>query len=330
MCVKVDRVDICGGVQLGGCDRQGGFPSSGHEHPPVEFLVEGFEEETLGPIHSTRGLYEDSTFQEAFFADAIGAVSEVNLNGVVIHGQGQVASSIPMGASTANSVPNSSMRVVAVGSQGRTRLETRERPLPGPGELVLQLRACGLCGTDLFKLAGGTVAAGSVLGHELVGTVVELGKGTSGFSVGERVTVPHHVACGVCALCRRGSETLCEVFRENLLEPGGFAEYVLVKPRAVEQAAYRVPEGLSDEAAVFLEPAACVLRGILRAGFRVGENSALASGTARAPGIEAQGSAGADDGLHNAPCKQSKRQGSFNCHCRGSISRQTGTSRICN
>ena len=86
------------------------------------------------------------------------------------------------------------------------------------------------------------------------------------------------------------------MFRENLLEPGGFADYVLVKPRAVEQAAYRVPEGLSDEAAVFLEPAACVLRGILRAGFRVGENSALASGTARAPGIEAQGSAGADDG----------------------------------
>jgi L-iditol 2-dehydrogenase len=121
----------------------------------------------------------------------------------------------------------------------------------------------GLCGTDLWKLAHGG-AEGQVLGHELVGEVLEAGADAP-FGVGERVVVPHHVACGVCALCRRGSETMCAVFRENLLFPGGFSERVLVRERAVRRAARRVPDALADETAVFLEPAACVLRGIDRA-----------------------------------------------------------------
>lgn len=123
----------------------------------------------------------------------------------------------------------------------------------------------GLCGTDLFKLAHRTVAPGTVLGHEIVGTVLEAGSGAEGFSAGDRVVVPHHVACGRCALCRRGNETLCAVFRENLLEPGGFSELIRVGERAVSYAARKVPAGVADEQAVFLEPAACVLRGIARA-----------------------------------------------------------------
>lgn len=128
------------------------------------------------------------------------------------------------------------------------------------------MRASGLCGTDLFKLETGSAAAGQVLGHEIVGEVAALGEGVRQFRLGDRIAVPHHVPCGDCALCRRGSETLCRVFRENLLFPGGFAEYVLVRPRAASRAARRLPEQLSDGAAVFMEPAACVLRGIQRAG----------------------------------------------------------------
>jgi len=156
--------------------------------------------------------------------------------------------------------------VVACRGRGATLLEPRPRPSAGPGEMVLRLRACGLCGTDLFKLANDTAPPGTVLGHELTGTVEALGEGTGGFEIGDRVVVPHHVPCGVCALCARGSETLCAVFRENLLEPGGFSEHVLVRERAVRLAARKVPEGIADEAAIFLEPAACVLRGIQRAG----------------------------------------------------------------
>jgi L-iditol 2-dehydrogenase len=83
-----------------------------------------------------------------------------------------------------------------------------------------------------------------------------------GFQPGDRVAVPHHVACGACALCRRGNEPLCPAFQENLLVPGGFSEWILVRERAVRRAMFGLPPHVSDETAVFLEPAACVLRGI--------------------------------------------------------------------
>ena len=156
------------------------------------------------------------------------------------------------------------MRAVTVTAAGEGALREHPEPEVGAGELLLRLRCCGLCGTDLFKLAHG-VAAGTVLGHELVGTVAAVGAGLEGFAPGDRVVTPHHVPCGACPLCRRGSETLCPVFREDLLQPGGFSEMVLVRERAARQAARRLPPGLADEAALFLEPAACVLRGVRRA-----------------------------------------------------------------
>ncbi len=158
-----------------------------------------------------------------------------------------------------------SYRVVACAGGDRVRMEARPVLEPARGELLLRLRVVGLCGTDLFKLDGGRLSPGSVLGHELVGEVVAAGNAVSGFASGDRVAVPHHVACGECHLCRSGSDTMCPSFRENLLEPGGFSELILVRPRAVSHAARRIPDAVGDEAAVFLEPAACVLRGIRRA-----------------------------------------------------------------
>jgi L-iditol 2-dehydrogenase len=168
------------------------------------------------------------------------------------------------------------MTVAACAGGGTVRLETRPVPRPGAGELLLRLRQAGLCGTDLFKLSHGTAAPGAVLGHEVVGTVEAVGPGAIGFAPGDRVVVPHHVACGECALCRRGAETLCPVFRENLLTPGGFSEHVLVGERAVRLATFGLPDHLSDEAAVFLEPAACVLRGLRHA--RLAEITQAAAG----------------------------------------------------
>lgn len=176
------------------------------------------------------------------------------------------------------------MRAVVCAERGAVRIDSRPRPEPGPGELVLRLRYAGLCGTDLFKLRHATAAPGSVLGHEVVGTVEALGEGTVGFEPGDRVVVPHHVACGVCDLCRRGSETLCPAFRENLLVPGGFSERILVRERAVRLATFGLPPHVPDEAAVFLEPAACVLRGI--------RQSRLTEGPAKVAAIVGGGSMG--------------------------------------
>ena len=162
--------------------------------------------------------------------------------------------------------PVESRTVVACAGGEATELETRPLPEPGPGEMLLGLRVVGFCGTDLFKLKTGSASPGTVLGHELVGDVVALGSGVKDFAIGDRVVVPHHVPCGTCIYCRRGNETMCAVFKENLMEPGGFADAILIRPRAVEFAARKVPGHLSDESAVFMEPAACVLRGIERSG----------------------------------------------------------------
>lgn len=154
-------------------------------------------------------------------------------------------------------------RVAVASGEGRTSIESRAVPEPAEGEIVLALRCCGLCGTDLFKIDGPAMAP-SVLGHELVGVVAA--SRSPRFRPGDRVVVPHHVSCGRCDLCARGTETMCPTFKENLLEPGGFSARLLVRRRAVEQAARLVPAHVSDEAASFMEPAACVYRGIRRAG----------------------------------------------------------------
>jgi len=168
-------------------------------------------------------------------------------------------------ASATTDLATTAMTVAACSGDGSVRIETRPRPTPGPGEMLLRLRVAGLCGTDLFKLRHAGAPAGTVLGHEVVGSVAALGEGVAGFALGDRVVVPHHVACGECDFCRRGSEPSCPAFRENLLAPGGFSDWVLVRERAVRLAAFGLPTSLKDEAAVFLEPAACVLRGIRHA-----------------------------------------------------------------
>jgi len=168
--------------------------------------------------------------------------------------------------------------VVACLGGERTALERRAIPAPAADEMLLKLRVVGFCGTDLFKLTTDSVTEGTVLGHEIVGEVVRLGDAVGGFRAGDRVAVPHHVSCGTCRLCRSGNETMCDTFRENLMEPGGFADHVLIKSRATAQAAQKVPDGISDEAAVFLEPAACVLRGITRSGLADGGSAAILGG----------------------------------------------------
>jgi L-iditol 2-dehydrogenase len=148
---------------------------------------------------------------------------------------------------------------------GVVELRPWPRPSAGPGELLLRLRGCGLCGSDVAKIRGGRVAPPAVFGHEVVGEVAETGRGVEGFRQGDRVVVAHHVPCFACHYCRRGSPSMCRGFKEGNLDPGGFAEYVRVPAPNVLHAAFRVPDHLSDEAASFTEPLACCLRAVARA-----------------------------------------------------------------
>lgn len=136
------------------------------------------------------------------------------------------------------------MRAVALDPEGRPQLVELPEP-EGTGELV-RVRACGLCGSDLEKLR--PEYAGSVLGHEVVAE-------TAG---GRRVALVHHSSCGECARCRAGHETTCESFREPTIVPGGFAE------RVSAHGWVELPDGLDDARCTFVEPLACVLRGVER------------------------------------------------------------------
>lgn len=132
----------------------------------------------------------------------------------------------------------------------------RDVPTPHPraGELAVRVRAVGLCGSDVEKL-GAAGVPGAVLGHEVSG-VVEAGP----LPVGTRVAVAHHVPCGACAACLGGHEPLCPQFTASGLRPGGFAEQLVASRLHVGATVLPLPDHVSDLAAVFVEPLACVLR----------------------------------------------------------------------
>ncbi|HEY7521452.1 MAG TPA: alcohol dehydrogenase catalytic domain-containing protein [Methylomirabilota bacterium] len=161
--------------------------------------------------------------------------------------------------------------------QGAGRVDAAEWPRPsiGPGELLVKVRGCGLCGSDIAKIVDPATRAPAVFGHEVVGDVVEAGEGVPGFARGHRVVVAHHVPCGDCHYCRRGSESMCREFKRSHLDPGGFAEYVRVPAPNVRAATFRVPDHLSDEEATFVEPLACCLRAVERARVQPGDTAAV-------------------------------------------------------
>lgn len=166
------------------------------------------------------------------------------------------------------------MRAAVHTAPGVIRLEDRPTPVIGPGELLLRVRGCGLCGSDLAKLRA-PARSPAVLGHEVVGEVVRAGAGVDGFRPGDRVVVAHHVPCFTCHYCQRGSPSMCRTFKASNLDPGGFAEFVRVPPANVRHAAFRVPEGVPDVAASFTEPLACCLRTIRRAHLGPGDTAVV-------------------------------------------------------
>ena len=165
--------------------------------------------------------------------------------------------------------------------EGRITLEDAPDPVAGPGELVVRVRACGLCGSDLMRWYQDPRAP-VVLGHEPVGEVVRSGPGAP-VQVGARVFVHHHVPCMTCALCRAGRHTLCETFRRTRIDPGGLAEMIRVPAENARLDVLELPDAVSDVAATLIEPLGCVIRGQRWAG--VGARSRVAVVGAGAMGL---------------------------------------------
>jgi L-iditol 2-dehydrogenase len=163
------------------------------------------------------------------------------------------------------------MKAAVFYSKDDIHIEEVPKPTIGPGEILLKVVGVGLCGSDIDKIVYEAVPPGTVLGHEVAGTVEELGEGVEGFQVGERIVVAHHAACEECHFCVRGSFSKCSLFRSTNLHPGGFAEFVRVPEPNVRLAAFTIPDDISYERIVFTEPLACCVRAIERARIQPGD-----------------------------------------------------------
>jgi len=161
------------------------------------------------------------------------------------------------------------MKAAVLYAAGDLRLEERKRPQPGRGEVLIRVRACGVCGTDAALYRGEYPANTPVIiGHEFAGEVAEAGEGAGGFEPGDRVTVDPNVVCHACAYCRCGNEHLCERLSSmGVQKDGADAEYCVIPATNV----YRIPETLSYEEAAFCEPLACAIHGVDLAGVRLGD-----------------------------------------------------------
>jgi L-iditol 2-dehydrogenase len=148
------------------------------------------------------------------------------------------------------------------------RLETVPVPEIGAGELLVRVHTCGICGTDLKKIATGSHSAPRIFGHETSGTVAVVGKNVEHFKPGDRVIFFHHIPCGECFYCQHKTFAQCETYKKVGVtagfEPsgGGFAEYVRVMDWIVERGTVRIPDGVSFEQACFVEPVNTCMKGI--------------------------------------------------------------------
>jgi len=151
------------------------------------------------------------------------------------------------------------MNVAVYYNNRDVRLEQVAVPKIGPGELLVRIRASGICGSDLMEWYR-IKKAPLVLGHEITGEVMEAGEGVENFHVGDRVFVSHHVPCGACRYCLAGHQSVCDMLRTTHFEPGGFAEYIRVPKINVELGTHRLPDEVTFDEGSFIEPLACVVR----------------------------------------------------------------------
>ena len=157
------------------------------------------------------------------------------------------------------------------------RLETVPVPKIGAGELLLRVHTCGICGTDLKKIATGSHSAPRIFGHETSGEVAAVGEGVREFKAGDRVVVFHHIPCRECYYCRHKTFAQCETYKKvgctAGFEPagGGFAEYVRIMDWIVDGGTIPIPDDVSFEQACFVEPVNTCMKGVDTLRLQAGE-----------------------------------------------------------
>ena len=163
-------------------------------------------------------------------------------------------------AATDIAVVPDTMRAAVYRAPNEVLVEELPVPEIGRGEVLVRIDTCGICGTDLKKIHTGSHSAPRVFGHEMAGTVARVGEDVSRFRVGDRVMAYHHIPCGHCFFCRKGTFAQCEVYKKVgctagfVPSGGGFAEYIRVMDWIVDGGLVKIPDDIPFEQASFLEP----------------------------------------------------------------------------
>jgi L-iditol 2-dehydrogenase len=158
------------------------------------------------------------------------------------------------------------------------RIESVPVPQIGPGEILVRVHTCGICGTDLKKISTGSHSAPRIFGHEMAGKIVAVGEGVKSFEIGDRVMVFHHIPCGNCYYCERKVFAQCPTYKKVGVtaghEPsgGGFSEYIRVMNWIVKKGVVRIPDHVSYEQASYIEPVNTCLKGIETLQLKEGES----------------------------------------------------------
>jgi L-iditol 2-dehydrogenase len=155
-------------------------------------------------------------------------------------------------------------------------IRIQEMPIPeiSKDEALVEMKACGICGSDLMQWYLKNRAP-LVLGHEPAGIIIQKGEKVKKFEIGDKVFVHHHVACLTCYYCLHGDYTLCEQFHATNILPGGFAEYFKVPAPNLQIDTLKIPNEISFEEATFIEPVACCLRALERCQIKTGDSVAI-------------------------------------------------------
>ncbi len=160
------------------------------------------------------------------------------------------------------------------------RIEQMPIPTITEKELLVKVKTSGICGSDVMEWYR-IKKAPRVLGHEIAGDIVQVGKNVKKYKVGDRVFVSHHVPCNTCSFCHHDQHTLCDLLHSTNFYPGGFAEYLRVPEINVDRGTFLLPKDMTYEEGVFIEPLACVVRGLSAAHMKKGQSVlVLGSGVA--------------------------------------------------
>lgn len=162
------------------------------------------------------------------------------------------------------------MKVAVYYSNDDIRIEERPKPSISDGEILVKMKASGICGTDVMQWYR-IQKAPRVLGHEMSGEIVEIGRNVEGFKKGDRIFVSHHVPCYRCHHCIQGNYTACEYLHTGNYDPGGFSEFIRIPEENVRYGTFLLPEKMTFEDAAMIEPLGCVIAGQNQLGMKEGQ-----------------------------------------------------------